>query len=162
MNRNVTFGMRGWRTGSPHESGYYIIKAIKRSALTAPGDFNESLFEFNSACVIVIKSYFTAHNQEFNNIPEGFVFNEWLDQTPVFLLCEDEISDEFGEEWYVNKRNPFRKDKFLKLLNSCSIEQAEQDRKRRIEQSEKYRSEQDGRKESHKKFKTPPNDESEW
>ena len=174
---NTFFGMRGWRNDLPNNYGYYIIKIIDSPVIYPQprysdysgedigDDYDPNRFaKLEYATLNVIKSYYNPNNQKFDNIPEGFLFWEWLDETPIFLLYEEEISDEFGEEWYVYKRNPFKRDKFLKLLNSCSIEQAKQDKQKRIQQSEEYKREQDNKnkRESNKKFNTPPTDESEY
>lgn len=174
---NSFYGMRGWRNDLPNNYGYYIIKIIASSVIYPQPRYSDYLGEdtgedydpnrfakLEYATLNVIKSYYNPNNEKFDNIPEGFLFWEWLDETPVFLLSEDEISDEFGEEWYVNKKNPFKRDKFLRLLKSCSIEQGELDRKKRMEQFAKSQQEQtkENKSESDNKFTTPPNDESEY
>ena len=157
-NEFKAFGMRGWRCDSPAKSGFYIVKAFKHPPVTMrvldDVDSPEDSWNIEYPNSIVIKSYF---NGEFADIPDNFFVVEWLDETPVLLLNEDEISDEFGEAWYVDKQNPFKRAKFLKLLNSCSEEQAKRDKEKIIEESKRYNREQEEKykTKSDNKFKIP-------
>lgn len=172
-NKYSTFGMRGWRGGWPDESGFYVVKAFKRHehfTMDSDGELvdleGDDGWKIDSVNSIIIKSYFYFPELKFDNVPENFLVAEWLDETPVIRLYDEETSDEFWQEWDVDKPfYSFNRDVLLKLLNSCTKEQATlNEEKRRLEQI-KYEREQ---YEQHKKtypddvLKAPPQDNTEF
>ena len=82
MNKYSTFGLRGWKTGWPSKSDFYIVKAFKQPDYSIAEYLYEGVIRHDRSWnidysnSIVLKSFFDGQN--FQDIPEGFLVDEWL------------------------------------------------------------------------------------